>query len=82
MNENKVSLDPQKDLKKVGYIKEVPEIKLKWKFPSKEIRLVDSFEIKNTGGWAYVKNPKDANFGLLYIDSSSKDSKGRYWSWL
>ncbi len=82
INENKISLDPQKDLKKVGYLNEIPQIKLKWKFPSREIRLVDRLEIKNTGKWAYIKNAKDTNFGLFYIDSSAKDSKGRYWSWL
>lgn len=82
INEKKVSTDPVSDLARVGYMKEIPYIKLKWKFKSDRIELVDTVKIRNTGHWAYVNNPGDVNFGLLYIDSSARDSKDRYWSWL
>ncbi|GAB4032787.1 MAG: hypothetical protein Fur0012_11740 [Elusimicrobiota bacterium] len=82
INEKKVSTDPVSDLARVGYMKEIPYIKLKWKLKSDKIELVDTVRIRDTGHWAYVNNPSDIHFGLLYIDSSARDSKERYWSWL
>lgn len=58
----------------------VPRIKLKWHFAGKKILLRDDFIIENTGTWVYVNNPKSSFFGTVFIDSSSKDEKGRYWS--
>lgn len=65
---------------KAGYLEDVPEIKLKWKFKSKKVNQYDSLKFNNTGTWAYINNPLDKNFGLIYIDSIEKDTKGRYWS--
>ncbi len=61
-------------------LEETPKIKLKWHFAKKKILLRDDFKIKNTGSWVYVNNPKSSFFGTVFIDSSAKDEKGRYWS--
>ena len=39
-----------------------------------------SFEhvIKSEGG--YVNDPADPQFGVVYIDCTHKDEKGRFWS--
>jgi len=58
----------------------VPKIKLKWHFASTKILLRNDFIIENTGTWVYVNNPKSSFFGTVFIDSSLKDEKGRYWS--
>lgn len=63
-----------------GRIEAVPEIKLKGHFRKNKVKNVQKFEIKNSGGWAYVANQSDKDFGLLYIDSNQKDAKGRLWS--
>jgi len=63
-----------------GKLEAVSDIKLSGHFSSAKVRNVPAFVIKDTGGWAYVNNPADPQFGLLYIDSSRKDEKGRYWS--
>jgi len=67
---------------KNGYLEDIPEIKLKWHFKNKKIKHYNSIKFNNSGTWAYVNNPYDDNFGTVYIDSTGKDSKGRYWSWL
>lgn len=63
-----------------GNLEAVPDLKLKWHLKTTKVRTVNSFKIANTGGWAYVGNPSDPQFGLVYIDSSGKDEKGRPWS--
>jgi len=61
-------------------LEEIPKIKLKWHFAKKKVLLRDDFLIENTGAWAYVNNRKSSFFGTVFIDSLSKDEKGRYWS--
>ncbi len=81
VNHNKKPATPY-ELIKAGYLEDIPVLKLRWKMPSNEVELMDSMSIKNTGRWAYVKNPNSPDFGLFYIDSAASDRKGRPWSLL
>ncbi|HBA59951.1 MAG TPA: hypothetical protein DCZ92_03855 [Elusimicrobia bacterium] len=63
-----------------GKLEGVPDLKLYGHFKSAKVRPVSSFTIKDTGGWTYVNAPADPQFGLLYIDCSHADEKGRFWS--
>ena len=65
---------------RAGQLEGTPPLKLPWHLKSSRVRNSPAFRIKDTGGWAYVNNPKDPDFGLLYIDCSHKDPKGRFWS--
>ena len=55
-------------------------LKLPRHFRTAAVRNVPSFKITDRGGWAYVNGPGDRNFGLLFIDCSHRDEKGRFWS--
>ena len=55
-------------------------LKLPRHFRTSKVRNVPSFGITDSGGWAYVNGPGDRNFGLLFIDCSHRDEKGRFWS--
>jgi len=68
------------DIIKSGNLEGAPKLKLARHFAATSVRDTNSFRIKDTGGWAYVNAPGDPSFGLLYIDCSHKDEKGRYWS--
>ncbi len=68
------------DTLRAGNLEAAPGLKLRWHLKSSSVRDTPSLIIKNTGGWAYVNAPKDPAFGLVYIDSSDKDEKGRFWS--
>lgn len=68
------------DVVSSGQLEAVPELKLSGHLKSTAIRQADSFELKDTGGWAYVNAPAHPRFGLLYLDCSHKDEKGRFWS--
>ena len=63
-----------------GKLESVPELKLRRHFSSAKVRNVSALEIRDTGGWAYVNAPGNKDFGLVYIDSSHADEKGRFWS--
>lgn len=63
-----------------GKLEAVPELKLRRHFKSRKVRNVPAMKITDSGGWAYVNDPKNKDFGLAYIDCSHKDEKGRYWS--
>ena len=63
-----------------GKLEAVPELKLRRHFKSGKVRNMPAMKITDSGGWAYVNNPQDKDFGLAYIDCSHKDEKGRYWS--
>ncbi len=63
-----------------GSLEDAPPLKLPGHFRRSSVRDVRTFAITDTGGWAYVNDPKDPSFGLLFIDCSHKDEKGRYWS--
>ena len=68
------------DTVKEGALEAAPALKLPRHAGSSGVRGVSSFEIKDTGAWAYVNNRQDPDFGLVFIDCSHKDEKGRYWS--
>jgi hypothetical protein len=36
--------------------------------------------VEDTGGWAYVNAPASPDFGLVFLDCSHSDEKGRRWS--
>ncbi len=63
-----------------GKLEAVPELKLRRHFKNGKVRNMPEMKITDSGGWAYVNNPKDKDFGLAYIDCSHRDEKGRYWS--
>jgi hypothetical protein len=63
-----------------GKLETSPGLKLPRHFGSAAVRNAASFKIKDTGIWSYVNNPEDPDFGLLFIDCSHLDEKGRYWS--
>jgi hypothetical protein len=69
-----------KDTLKAGTLEEAPALKLSRHLKSSSVRDTPSMLIRDTGGWAYVNDPKDRAFGLIYIDCAHKDEKGRYWS--
>jgi hypothetical protein len=68
------------DTLKAGTLEEAPALKLPGHFKTSKVTDTPSLLIRDTGGWAYVNNPADPAFGLVYIDSSSKDEKHRFWS--
>jgi len=63
-----------------GTLEEAPGLKLPRHLKRSSVRDTPAMLIKDTGGWAYVNDPKDPAFGLLYIDCAHKDEKGRFWS--
>ncbi len=65
---------------KAGVLEEAPALKLSRHLKVSSVKDTPSMLIKDTGSWAYVNDPKDPNFGLIYIDCAHKDEKGRYWS--
>lgn len=65
---------------RAGTLEEAPALKLPWHLETSAVRDTPTMLIKDTGGWAYVNGPGDPAFGLLYIDCSHKDEKGRFWS--
>lgn len=65
---------------RAGTLEEAPALKLPWHLKNSAVRDTPTMEIKDTGGWAYVNGPGEPAFGLLYIDCSHKDERGRFWS--
>lgn len=65
---------------RAGTLEAAPELKLPGHFKVSAVKDTPSMVIKDTGGWAYVNNPADPAFGLVYMDCSHKDEKGRFWS--
>ncbi|MEI7529878.1 MAG: hypothetical protein WCK76_13160 [Elusimicrobiota bacterium] len=63
-----------------GKLETVPGLKLAWHPGSAKVTDVASFRFRDTGGWAYVNDPADPQFGLVYIDCTHRDEKGRFWS--
>ncbi len=68
------------ELQAAGKLEAVPGIKLAWHRGAAKVTAVPSFMIRDTGAWAYVNDPADKQFGLIYIDCGHKDEKGRFWS--
>ena len=65
---------------RAGTLEEAPALKLPGHLEKSRVLDTPAMLIKDTGGWAYVNAPGDPAFGLLYIDCSHKDEKGRFWS--
>jgi hypothetical protein len=68
------------DTLREGTLEEAPELKLPGHFKTSRVRDTPSMLITNTGGWAYVNDPADPAFGLVYIDSARRDERSRFWS--
>jgi len=66
---------------KSGNLEAAPELKLRTHKASSKVRNASGTEVRDTGGWAYVNDPKSADYGTVFIDCSHADEKGRYWSW-
>ncbi|OGR68510.1 MAG: hypothetical protein A2081_05825 [Elusimicrobia bacterium GWC2_61_19] len=78
--EHKTAPAAFEDLLREGKLEAAPAIKLRRHFRRAAVRNTATFEIKDSGAWAYVNSPKDPRFGLVYIDCAHMDEKGRYWS--
>jgi len=68
------------ELVRSGKLEAAPELKLPRHRGSALVRDVAAMKITDSGGWAYVNDPKSPDFGLVYIDCSHRDGKGRFWS--
>ncbi len=55
------------------------DLKLKGHLTSSKVRNSASIESLDTGGWGYVNDPANSDFGTVFIDCSHKDEKGRDW---
>jgi uncharacterized RDD family membrane protein YckC len=40
---------------------------------------IDASRIKDTGGWGYVADPKASCYGMVFVDCSHPDAKGKRW---
>ena len=65
---------------RAGNLEAAPRLKLPRHFGTDRVRDVPSQLFSDSGGWAYVNDPRSPAFGLVYIDCAHKDEKGRYWS--
>ena len=65
---------------KNGNLEAVPVLKLKRHLASSKVRNTPEPAARDTGGWAYVNDPKSRAFGTIFIDCTHKDGKGRFWS--
>lgn len=63
-----------------GKLEAAPRLKLPRHFGTAAVRNTPAQDIRDTGGWGYVNDPRNPRFGLVFIDCSHKDEKGRYWS--
>lgn len=68
------------DTVRAGQLEGAPSLKLPRHLPSSAVRNVPSFSVADTGSWAYVNEKSSPHFGLLFIDCSHRDERGRYWS--
>jgi len=62
---------------KTGVIREVPPVKLKGHLKMKGVENSASMTYSDSGGWKYVSDPKDKDFGKLYLDCTHTDEYGR-----
>lgn len=65
---------------KSGNLEAVPVLKLRRHLASSKVRNTPEPAARDTGGWAYVNDPKSPAFGLVFIDCTHQDGKGRSWS--
>jgi uncharacterized RDD family membrane protein YckC len=40
---------------------------------------IDVSKIKDTGGWGFVTDPKAPCYGMIFVDCTHLDSKGKHW---
>lgn len=40
---------------------------------------IDATKIRDTGGWGYVTDPKAKCYGMVFVDCTHRDSKGKLW---
>lgn len=40
---------------------------------------IDATRIKDTGGWGYVTDPKAKCYGMVFVDCTHRDTKGKLW---
>lgn len=40
---------------------------------------IDATKIKDTGGWGYVADPKASCWGMVFVDCTHRDTKGKRW---
>ncbi|HAT72831.1 MAG TPA: hypothetical protein DCS63_08455 [Elusimicrobia bacterium] len=78
--EHKTAPSAFEDVLRDGKLEAAPRLKLPGHFGSSAVRNTPSFEIRDSGGWAYVNDPRAPRFGLVFIDCWHPDEKGRYWS--
>ncbi len=69
-----------KDTMRSGELETAPDLKLPGHPRRSGVRDTPAMTVRDTGGWAYVNDPKSPDFGLVYIDCSHSDAKGRLWS--
>ena len=69
------------ELIKSGNLEAAPELKLRTHRATSKVRTASGPAVMDTGGWAYINDPKSADYGTFFIDCSHADEKGRYWSW-
>ena len=62
---------------RAGNLEKVPPLKLAGHPPAFSVKEVNSFSVSDSGSWAYVSNPESPDFGLIFIDCSHRDEKGR-----
>ncbi|OGR78591.1 MAG: hypothetical protein A2X32_04905 [Elusimicrobia bacterium GWC2_64_44] len=65
---------------RAGTLEMAPQLKLRGHLGCSSVADYPSMRIKDTGGWAYVNDPADPAFGLVFIDCAHKDERGRFWS--
>jgi len=63
-----------------GNLEAVPALKLRGHEGVSSVKDVPAFKITDSGSWSYVSDPKSPDFGLVFIDCSHKDEKGRAWN--
>lgn len=68
------------DTVRAGHLEGAPALKLPGHLPASGVKDVPAFAVTDSGSWAYVNAKSSPDFGLLYIDCSHRDERGRYWS--
>ncbi|MBI5624728.1 MAG: hypothetical protein HY924_13195 [Elusimicrobia bacterium] len=78
--------DPNQELTP-KYLSSIPEIELAHHQASRKFRLVKEMKagaelssvIQDGGSWLYIADPKSKLFGMVVIDCSHRDSRGKEW---
>ena len=66
-----------------GYLKEIPANTILGLHPESNmvhnLSSLDDNSAGDTGGWGYVNNPRDKDFGNVFLNCGHADSAGRHW---